>query len=114
MKALMFIALMAGLPTAAVAQSLIDGSKTSVSGTVTTTEGVPLQGYPVIIEAPGGGNMVAITGPDGTFRIDGLAPGQYVARPGTLPDGGERFSLDGAGASTTLQPIEVAPGKIQY
>jgi len=62
------------------------GSRTgSISGQVwmTTGEGVAMAS--VVAVNPGGHAVSALTHPDGTYRIDGLSPGQYYVYVHPLP-----------------------------
>jgi len=79
------------LPDDVVGLSLLYPTRTfreglgSISGRVTIggTEGVGLAS--VVAIAPGGAAVGTLTHPDGTYRIDGLVPGQYFLYAHPLP-----------------------------
>jgi len=50
----------------------------SVEGVVRTSDGLALPGVAVTLGGPAGERRVT-TGPDGSFRVDGLAAGEYAA-----------------------------------
>lgn len=61
----------------ATASAEVHALRGSIAGTVTATGGGPLAGVWVVASGAGG-IRGATTGPDGTYRIDGLAPGSYL------------------------------------
>ncbi len=76
----------------------IDGSATLVTGEVRSTGMTGIVGYPVIISNAGGWTddatgLVTFTDEKGIFRVEGLAPGSYVAVPGTAPDEAIAFEV---------------------
>lgn len=82
----------------------------SVSGTVRTSDGLPLAHLVVTFKAAGTLKRTT-TGPEGRYRIGGLAPGDYsvgVESPGLTLDGGTRVSVGGdARLDLTLTPAPV-------
>lgn len=63
---------LAAVPGAVAAQGL--------TGEVRTDTGLPLQGYPVVIDGMGQ-RQVAVTDENGVFIVHGLANGSYRAMP---------------------------------
>ena len=62
---------------AALATAAMD-PRGSVEGVVRTSDGLALPGVAVTLDGPVGARRVT-TGPDGSFRVDGLAAGEYAA-----------------------------------
>ena len=64
----------------------------SISGRV-TVQGAGLAYASVVAMAPSGAAVSAVANPDGTYRIDGIPPGQYLvyAQPLPPPQGNEDF-----------------------
>jgi hypothetical protein len=58
----------------------LSAGEVSVQGRVVTDQGVPVPGYPVIIEGDSG-QQVTITDQAGNFTTRGLTVGQYEAVP---------------------------------
>lgn len=92
----MLVPVVAGILAVSAAEAgdpepLIDGSPTAITGRVVTPAQDGIFAYPVIIARPEDwkadlGGIVAFTDGTGTFRIEGLAVGEYLAIPGTAPD----------------------------
>src|SRR6185369_12522963 len=87
-----------------------------ISGTVTTTEGQPLQSVGITVKSATDSAMVTavLTQPNGKFRIDGLPLGTYtlrVAMLGYKPRSSAVFALTAEKTSFELGAIklEVAP-----
>lgn len=82
----------------------------SVSGTVRTSDGLPLAHLVVTLKAAGALKRTT-TGPEGRYRIGGLAPGDYsvgVEAPGLILDGDPKLSVAGdARLDLTLTPAPV-------
>jgi len=76
----------------------------SIAGRVTTNAGVPVHLASVV--AIGGGDLVvsALTDPDGTYRIDGLVPGEYLLYAHPLPPA----TQDGLGPANIVLPTNAA------
>src|SRR5574341_1191191 len=55
-------------------------AQSTLSGTVRTSDGVPLPQVAIVLEKPGGALRRVTTGPAGHYRIDGLAAGDYTIR----------------------------------
>lgn len=85
--------------------SAVAQTRATVSGVVSDTRGIRLGRVTVVIRArDGGAERTAVTGPDGTFAVGGLAPGVYEI---TVPDPGfvafrREVTLVG-GATETLE-----------
>ena len=64
----------------------------NISGRV-TVQGAGLAYASVVAMAPSGAAVSAVTNPDGSYRIDGIPPGQYLvyAQPLPPPQGNEDF-----------------------
>ena len=65
---------------------------TRVSGTVMTSDGRPMTGMVMAMSAGGFGFNMGSSGPvrpDGTFNINGLAPGEYTLRAQSFGPGGQ-------------------------
>ena len=65
---------------------------TRVSGTVMTSDGRPMNGMVMAMSAGGFGFNMGSSGPvrpDGTFNINGLAPGEYTLRAQSFGPGGQ-------------------------
>ncbi len=107
-------------PVAAAPQSQAAG----VSGTV-TSEGKPLAG--VAVTAVRAGSAVpagkAVTGPDGTYRLQNLEPGVYriefsgegvegVVRPGVVIVAGQGAELDASVRSTSNTGAVITPSSV--
>lgn len=56
------------------------GAAQGLTGEVRTDTGLPLPGYPVVIEGMGQ-RQVAVTDENGVFTLQGLASGSYHAMP---------------------------------
>lgn len=85
-------------------------AQSTLSGTVRTSDGVPLPQVAIVLEKPGTLRRVT-TGPAGHYRVDDLASGDYTIRveaPGLILDGDARVNL-GADArlDLTLKPAPV-------
>lgn len=61
------------------------GSTGSISGRVVLQNGTPVNLASVVAIAPNGAAVSALTNPDGTYRIDGLAPRGYLVYVHPLP-----------------------------
>jgi hypothetical protein len=100
--------------------TLVPTRTASVSGVALNSQGRPAAGMVMAMPRTSGGMMVGVgmmntaIRPDGTFRIAGLAPGEYTLRamiPGNAaPLGGETLaatiSISGEDvAGVTLQPV---------
>lgn len=72
--------------TVALAQNTV------VTGTVNTVDGVPVQGYPVIISNKNS-RTVAITDSKGNFEAYDLAPGEYSATASSDTDQNVTFTV---------------------
>lgn len=56
------------------------GGGESVRGTITDSDGEPVEGVDIIVETAGGDEVgVATTGPDGTYELELPGPGEYRA-----------------------------------
>jgi hypothetical protein len=69
----------------------------SVAGTVTYADGTPASDVFVQLEGASGSSASGNTGPDGTYRIDIVIPGTYVARL-QLPSGAAEYAHHAATA----------------
>lgn len=78
---------LAALPGAGAAQTLM--------GEVRTDTGLPLQGYPVVVEGMGQ-RQVAVTDEKGVFSLQGLASGSYNAMPSSDLSSGLGFDIKAA------------------
>lgn len=76
----------------------------SITGRVTTNAGVPVPLASVV--AIGGGDLVvsALTEPDGSYRIEGLLPGEYLLYAHPLPP----VTQDGLGPANIVLPTDAA------
>lgn len=97
----------------------------AISGRVATGANEPMGLASVVAVSPGGAAIGTLTHPDGTYRIEGLAPGQYFlythplppalqgeATPGNvvLPvDGGGRAMAGGQQFDTVFYPASRVP-----
>lgn len=98
-----------GSPVTGVDAELATGG--AIEGTVAAPDGFPMPGVPVSASAGWGEDSAfALTGPDGTYRLEGLRAGTYAV--GFHPDnpalGTEYY--DDAPTPTTATPVEVAAG----
>ncbi len=92
----------------------------SISGTVYDDVGNPLEGMTVAAWIPFGGGyewlVSATTESDGTYRIDGLAPGEvFIEFQGTTEWLGEYYSTDPVGGTRDrgeADPVLVTPGSV--
>jgi hypothetical protein len=57
----------------------------AITGRVTTRQNEPVRLASVVAIAPGGAAISTLTHPDGTYRIEGLPPGQYFLYTHALP-----------------------------
>ena len=77
------VTLAAGQELSDIVMSLRPMRATRVSGTVVSSDGRPMPGY-IMVMSTGGFGFSASTGgpirPDGTFTVNGLAPGEYQLR----------------------------------
>src|SRR5262245_28653329 len=80
MRRLLFVPLVAALSPIAA------GAESTLSGAVRTQDGLPVPQLVVAVETAGQVRR-ATTGPEGRYRVPGLAPGEYrvtVEAPGFL------------------------------
>lgn len=86
-------------------------AQASVSGAVRTQDGLPVPQLVVSVEAAGQVRR-ATTGPEGRYRVSGLAPGQYrvtVEAPGFLQATDARVTVNGdARHDLVLKPAPVS------
>jgi protocatechuate 3,4-dioxygenase beta subunit len=109
-----------GETVSGITMTLVPTRTASVSGVALNSQGRPAAGMVMAMPRTSGGMMVGVgmmntaIRPDGTFRIAGLAPGEYTLRamiPGNAgPLGGETLaatiSISGEDvAGVTLQPV---------
>ncbi len=83
----------------------------SVIGTVHTSTGTPLPQIPVSLSG-GSGRLTAISGPEGRFRFDGVAAGEYTLgadAPGLVlsPEAHVTLGAEDARVEVTLAPAPV-------
>lgn len=89
------------LPDDAVGLSLLYPTRTfleglgSISGRVATSSNEPVAMASVVAIIPGGVAIGAITHPDGTYKIEGLPPGQYYLYAHALPQAASVESTPG-------------------
>jgi Carboxypeptidase regulatory-like domain len=86
------IALAIGEEKSDIVMSLRPIRATRVSGTVTASDGKPMTGSVMVISTSGFGFNVAASGqirPDGTFSVNGVAPGEYTLRAQAFGGGRE-------------------------
>ena len=113
-----FLALFALCLTLLPLPALAQGTRATVAGTVKDTRGIALPRMTVTIRNKESGvERQAVTAPDGTFLVGGLAPGVYVISiqdPGLTPfqrevtvAAGERTALDIAMSFTIADFVEV-------
>ena len=86
-------------------------AQVGLSGVVRTPEGMAVPQLVLVVEGPGGPHA-ALTGPDGAFRVGGLAPGRYTLRvdtPGFRLSPAPEVDVAGAGIrlALTLSPAPV-------
>jgi protocatechuate 3,4-dioxygenase beta subunit len=77
------VTLAAGQELSDIVMSLKPLRATRVSGTVVTSNGRPMPGYVMVVSTGGSGFSASSGGPirpDGTFTVNGLAPGEYQLR----------------------------------
>ncbi len=83
------------LPAIALSKTTAPGTTGSVSGVVTArADGAPLGGVAVTVS--GSATLTASTGADGSYRIEGIAPGAITI-------GATRAGFAGAGGTATVQ-----------
>jgi len=81
------------------------GPAGSLVGLVRTSDGLALPGVAVTLEGPRGERRTTTTGPDGSFRADTLAAGEYAAEvdaPGLVLRGPSRATVGTAEARLDL------------
>jgi len=81
-------------------------------GQVSTGEGIPLPHFVLTLRGPGGERAI-VTGPQGRYRVEGLAPGEYSLRldtPGVELEGAGSFSLL---AGEQVRDVVVTPAPIR-
>jgi vitamin B12 transporter len=85
-------------------------AQATLSGTARTTDGLALPQLVVRVEGAGG-QRKATTGPEGRYRLSGLATGEYrvhVDAPGLTLDGDTRVNVEGdTRLDLTLEPAPV-------
>jgi Carboxypeptidase regulatory-like domain len=85
------ITLAAGQQMSDVVMALKPMRATRVSGTATTSDGRPMTGSIMVMSSGGFGFNMAASGPirpDGTFTVNGIAPGEYTLRAQSFGSGG--------------------------
>jgi len=95
--------------TAAVSSS----PAASIEGSVRTDDGLVLPHVAVTLEGPAGPRLVT-TGPQGRYRVEGLAPGDYTARvdaPGLVLDGPGR-AIVGTDSRTIRLDLVLSPAPV--
>ena len=100
-------------------------SRGSIAGTITDSTGAPVKSAHVVAFSTTGGVPVAsqLTGPDGSYNIDGMLPGNYhvfvepldgpiglVNFPGFYSDGSANFATTFFPPSGTFTTVPVAVG----
>lgn len=98
----------------------------TISGTITTSGGAPVKSANVVAIATPGGVPVAsqLAGADGTYRLEGLAPGTYQVMvepldgpitlgnfPGFYSNGSSNFATTYLGGSATPTTISLSVGQ---
>jgi protocatechuate 3,4-dioxygenase beta subunit len=100
------LTLAAGQQVSDIVMSLKPMRATRVSGTATTSDGRPMTGSIMVMSSGGFGFNMAAAGPirpDGTFSVNGIAPGEYTLRA-------QSFGPAGPAASETATVTITAAG----
>ena len=106
--------------TLAILLSLLPASQAlceegRVSGTLSTPDGKPVIGYPVIVSGEVAGrarNWISSTNDEGKFAVEQLPPGAYTVVPANEPDAVTGFQIAPEAVETAAPnlEIEVKPG----
>jgi hypothetical protein len=98
-RILFFLALLVAVSASARGQAPTTGT---LRGQVTDPSGSTVSGAAILLTAPNGNSVDAVTGKDGSYEVAGLAPGTY-----SLKVVAQGFGL------FTAQNIAVKPGQVQ-
>jgi vitamin B12 transporter len=96
----------------AAAAAAAAGAQGSLVGVVRTSDGLALPGVAVTLEGPHGERRTTTTGPDGSYRADALAAGDYAAAvdaPGLTLRGPARATV---GAGEARLDLVLAPAPV--
>ncbi|MBS1857021.1 MAG: IPT/TIG domain-containing protein [Acidobacteria bacterium] len=83
----------------------------SIAGRVTYSNGSPVVLASVVAINPAGSAVSALTNPDGTYRIDGLPPGNFLLYAHPLPP--DAVTAEGTGIRLPQDPTGQTPASFQ-